>query len=422
MKKRWWLLLIPALFVLIPVGRLVLGSNAEEADREGTPVVVSRPERRSLARSLTYPGNLRAGNTAVAVPRISGRIERVLVGENERVNAGEVIVELESEMVRIQMEQARAAWRAALAQYEEARRGAPEEEIENARATIEQSREDLESARADLNRTERLYEAGTVSRADFEDAQNQFQSAETQLANAQRSLRLLEQGASEEQLAAAEANADAARRQFELARLQFQYSRVTAPVSGTVSRITVEEGNTVNVGTPLLSIINDDLIYVSVHVPERHYGSVVRSLDSGVLSARVRPVAYEGELDFDGRVSFVGNTIDPQSRTFEVEIATENTAGRLRPGMFVNVELVLDVVEQAIAVPSTAIVRRNGEQVAFVLAPGDSTRAISVPVELGIESEGWVEVVSGIEEDSQVVVEGNAFLEDEQSIRLVEGS
>ena len=422
MKRKLWLLLIPFVFVAIPAARYVFAPDEEVETFQGVPVVVGTPQRRSMEESIRYPATLRAESTAVVVPRVAGRVDRIAVELNQRVAAGDLVAELESEMVRIQMEQARAAWQAADAQFRRAQRGAPEEEIQNVRATIEQSEEELANARSNLERTERLYEAGTVSRSDFERAQNEFQAAETQLQNARRSLRLLEQGATEEELAAAAANAEAARKQFQLAELQFEYADVVAPVDGTVSDIMVEAGNTVNVGQPLAAIINDGLIYVSVQVPERHYGRVISARAEEVLAARVLPDAYTEGPSVDARVSSIANTIDPRSRTFEVEVAVENLLGRLRPGMYVQVDLVLDTRPDALSIPSSAVVLRGSERVVFVLSEAsDGDRHVTaVTVETGIERGGFVQVTEGLDESARIVVEGNAFLEDGQAVRVVE--
>jgi multidrug efflux pump subunit AcrA (membrane-fusion protein) len=90
--------------------------------------------------------------------------------------------------------------------------------------------------------------------------------------------------------------------------------------------------------------------------------------------------------------------------------------------MFVNVELVVEVRENAMAIPETAVVRRNNQRVAFVLSEDEEPIAQSVPVSTGLAANGWIEIVSGLSPTDRVVVEGNAFLEDQQPVRLVEGS
>ncbi|MBU8914181.1 MAG: efflux RND transporter periplasmic adaptor subunit [Spirochaetales bacterium] len=410
--------LIPVALIAIPGWRWLQSRDAEEPARVGVPVVVAQPTTGDLEIVLSYPGNLVAESTATVVPRIGGEVMQVLVSENERVTAGDPLVRMDDDIVRIQSEQALAAWQAALAQLDKAVRGVRPEELESAQATVSQSERDIEVAQTSLDRTRRLYDAGTVPTVDYENAENQLQSARTQLENARRSLALMEQGASEEDVAMATANADAAHKSYELALLQLEFATVSAPVSGTVARIMVEEGNSVGPGTPLLAIINDDLIYANVAVPEKHYGEF--GARQGSISARVAPIAYPDNPVLTGRVTSIAPIIDARSRTFNVEIAVQNRGSLLRPGMFVNVELVMERVTDALIVPQSAVLFRNNSSVVYVVEVHSEPTVRMVPVETGVTQGTWVQIVSGLAPDAALAIEGNAFLEDGQVVRPIE--
>jgi len=411
------LFLVPLALAAIPLARWISMRNADDEIPVGTPVVVGQPRVESLEVVLSYPGNLAAESTATVVPRIGGRVEQVIVRENQRVRAGEPLVVLDDDVVTLQADQALAAWRAAQAQLESARRGVRPEELESAQATVHQAEKDIEVANANIERTRRLYEAGTVPKVDLENAENQVQNAETELENARRSLSLMEQGASTEELAIAEANADAAGKAYELARLQLDYATVSAPVSGTVARVMVEAGNSVGTSTPLLAIVNDDLIYANVAVPEKHYGQF--SSRAELIPARIKPIAFDDDPIYDGTVTSVASVIDPASRTFVVKIAVDNRGGRLRPGMYVNVELVMDRVAEAITVPRSTVVFREGRTVVFAVERNSTPIARLVLVDAGITQDGRIQILSGIDTDDLVAFEGNAFLEDGQVVRPV---
>lgn len=411
------LFLVPLALAAIPFARWLSLRNAAEEGPVGTPVVVGRPARETLEVVLSYPGNLAAESTATVVPQISGTVEQVLVRENQRVRAGDALVVLDDDVVTLQADQALAAWRAAQAQLERARSGVRPEEIESAQATITQAEKDIEVATANLERTRRLHDAGTVPKVDLENAENQVQNAETELENARRSLSLMEQGASSEERDAARANADAAEKAYELAVLRLQYATVSAPVSGTVARVMVETGNTVGTGTPLVAIINDDLIYANVSVPEKHYGQFAARSES--IPVRIRPIAFDDNPVYDGSVTSVASIIDPASRTFVVEIAVDNRGGRLRPGMYVNVELVMDRVVEALTLPNTAVVFRDDQTVAFAIEHNSDYLVRLLPVEIGISQGGRTQILSGLDPDTLIAVEGNAFLESGQNVRPV---
>lgn len=420
MKKSrlLFLLILPLVFVAFPLFRLLAPGDDRVERVPGTAVRLGSPRIGPAEEVLRYPGNLRPESTTAVVPRIAGEVLRIHVGAGDAVSAGQLLVSIDDEVVRLQMRQAQAAADAAEAQLAKARAGAPEEEVDNARALVAQAEEDLEVARSSMERTRRLFEAGTIARAQFEDAENQFRSAETQVQNARRSLSLLEQGARDEDLTMAQANADAAARQLELAELQLDYAQIRAPISGTVASVLVEEGNMVDTRTPVVALVNDNLITIRLAVPEEHYGRVrTRGTE---IPARVHPVAYPDRDPFPGTVSAVSPVIDAASRTFEVEVVVNNSAGLLRPGMYANVELVLSRQEQAILVPTRAVLFRDGAQVVFVAEEGNSLHAAMREVDVGVEQDGFFEIRGGLAPDDRLIVEGNAFLEDGALLRVLD--
>jgi multidrug efflux pump subunit AcrA (membrane-fusion protein) len=327
-------------------------------------------------------------------------------------------VSLENDVQRLQMEQARAAWEAAQAQYRKASQGAREEELDNARASLAQSERDLSVARANLERQRSLFQSGSLSQAQLENAENAVSSAETQVENARRSLRLLETGTRDEDLSAARAQADQARKQYELAQLQLDHAQIRSPVAGRVVNLLAEEGNTVGPQSPVAVVVNDALMYARFTVPERNYGRLADR--EGEIEARIAALAYRDMEPAAGVLTTVSRVIDPESRTFSAEAAVENASGRLRPGMYVEVSVILSRRESAVVVPPAAVVTRDGQPVVFVAHTDDTARR--VPVTTGLRGDGYVEITSGLLGSETIVVEGNAFLEDGQRIRAISGN
>lgn len=401
-------------FVGIPLSRILFPGEQAEEQRPPTPVRVTTVTRGLAERTVEYPATLSPETTTPVLSKVSGRLTSVQVTENQFVEAGQVIATVEDEVLALQVRQAEAALRAAQAQYREALGGARDTELEIARAELAQAETALETARGNLERTERLFEAGTVPRSDFEEAQDSFQAAETQVQNARRRLNLMEEGASDNQLDAALANVEAAQRQLELAQLQLSFARITAPVSGTVARVMVEEGQSVGTQTTLVALVNDELIFATAAVPERLYGRFLGR--DGEMQARVVPSAYEDEPPFAGTVSSVASIIDSASRTFPVEVAIENDDGRLRPGMFVTVRFVLESNPEALLVQDEAIYDRDGQPVVFVIEEGV---AQVVPVSVADLSGPTDEITGGLDEGAQVIAEGGAFLSAGRPVRVV---
>lgn len=406
------------------VRRLFFAGPAETVAEEPALVRVAQPQRSTMEEILRYPGSLSAENTVTVTPKVSGKVVEIHVEEGDAVRPGTLLVTLEEDAIRLQAEQAYAAWQAALAQVRQAERGVRDQELQNARALLSQAEEDLSAAKTNLERSKRLYEAGTIARAQYEEAEQAFNSVRTEVENARRSVDMMAEGASNEELEMARANAEALEAQYELARLQLGRTELSAAEAGTVARIMVDEGNSVGPGVPLLAIVSSDPIYALIAIPERHYGRVNASMaETGRMSARVSPTALPQHGPFQGRVQSVAPVIDPESRTFQVRVRIPNPEGLLKPGMYVNAEIVARRREDIVVVPESAVVVRNDAPVVFRLVEGNSYHVLMTPVEQGMKSGGMVEIKTGLDDaDAVVVVEGNAFLEDGQPVRLVGGS
>ena len=424
MKKRWWLLI----FGVIALGLLVWSivsrimstqSDVSETD-QGVTVLVAAPRIGAIERVLSTSGTLTASKTIRITSKVPGRVERILVEGGQPVAEGELLVQIEEETARLQVEQAYATWQAAQAQYDKARKGARTEELQNARALYEKAEKDLAAVEESFTRSEKLYKSGTIAKVQYEQAEAGLRAARTELANAGRSLQMLEEGASPEERQIARSQAEAAKANYELARLQVEFTRIKAPESGVIARVLQDEGNIVATSTPILVLVQDDRIQVEIEVAEKYYGEILHSGE--LLEARIFTAAYPGSDPFRGRILTVAPTIDPASRTFTVTVDIEDPKDRLRPGMYAEVEIILERVPDALLVPASAVLDRAGEKIVFVAeGTGEAAVAAARGVVPGLSNAGEVQILSGIDPGDNVIVEGNTFLEQGQRIGVLEG-
>lgn len=416
MKKRWiWIVLGAAVVGLIgySVMSRVLAQSVKPDESAGVPVVATSPRRGEITRTLSYAGTLQPDSMVTLTPKVAGRIERILVKEGDWVAAGQVLVEMEDEVVRLQMQQAAGALSAAQAQFEKAKKGVRSEELQNAEASLAQAQKDVATAEQNFQRSERLYKEGAISRSKFEDGQRQFENAKTQVENARRSVQMMQKGASNEELDMAESQVKAMQAQYDLAKLQADYAKVTTPVAGRVAKVHTDQGNMAAQSTPIVTVVQDDTILVKIPVPEKYYGDIKARAAS--IEARVSPNALPGET-FLGRVSAISPTVDPASRTFTVEVSLANGAGKLHAGMYAGVDLVVERIRDALLVPTVSLLKRGGKTGVYVLVQGGSWHAKFVEVATGLAEGDATQVLSGLAETDRVVSEGNSFLEEGEKV------
>lgn len=383
-----------------------------------TPVVIAHPVKGTIKQKLYYSGTLMPKNTVTIISKVAGKIEKIFVKKGDLVTEDQILIKIEDNAVSLQKEQAYSYLKIAEAQYKKAKKGLREEEIENTRALVEQAVEDLSLAEENFERMKNLYESGTISRAMYDEAENMVRAARTNVENAKRTLKLMEEGASEEEIEIARANAEAARAQFELAKLQVDFTELETPVFGIVADILADEGNLVGTSTPILAIVQIHPIIAKIPIPEKYYGEFTRNREN--ITLLIFPHAYPDSGGFKGYITNIAPVIDPMSRTFTMEIEIQNPVRTLRPGMYVNVEITLEEHEDALLIPSSAVVIRDGEKVIFTLENMSPEKAVQIEISTGLVSEDTVEIISGITENTKVIIEGNLFLEHDQFVKVIE--
>jgi membrane fusion protein (multidrug efflux system) len=253
--------------------------------------------------------------------RVSGHVSKLLVNDNQYVEAGAPLLEIDPRDYQVAVDRAKAAYADAVALAEAARVNVPitsvntgsqvaaaEADVENARAGIAVARQQLDAARAqlvqaeandvkaqnDLGRYKQLVEkqeishqqydqavassrtstaAVTAARAGAAAAEQQVRQAQSKLTQAEANLRAA--GTAPEQVASIRSRAQSAQAQvllrkaeLEQAQLNLQYTRVVAPVNGIMSNRTVEVGQNVSIGQELMRIVNLDDIWVTANFKE----------------------------------------------------------------------------------------------------------------------------------------------------------
>ena len=233
----------------------------------------------------------------------------------------------------------------------------------------------------------------------------------------ERSTELLESNIiSENELALLRREAEEARHDLELARLELARTTILAPFDGIVVRRHLDVGATVSDGTPIYDLADIDPLYADVNVPERHVARLAR--DQTVrLSADTLPSRVEAKIE---RIAPI---VDAATGTVKVTVAVEPSV-QLRPGAFVEVDVVTDVHRDALVVPRAALVAEGRRWLVFLVNEGGET-VQAIEVELGFEEDDRIEILRTVGEarlqaGDTVVVLGASALSDGAAIRILE--
>ena len=333
-------------------------ARAVTRPRPDVLVGVVTPERRDLEIKLAFTADILPAQQAAIFSKVSGYIQRIHVDRGDFVKAGQVLAEIDDQELQASLEQSRATLLTGQAGLEMARSS-----LVGQRANLENQRANLTKAHAvaanDARQAERmktLFERGLVSATDFENARTTAESsrASVQAAEAQLNLAEAQIATTESQVRLSQAQLETYRAALRLAETNLANTRLLAPFAGYVSQRNLDSGaavsaqsagtNTASVG--ILTIQDIQTVKAQIEVPERNIARV--KVGSAVRLA-VDP--YEGET-FTGSVARVVHNLDPRTRTMGIEVEIPNPTGRLKPGMFARVELLVETRQRALTIPA----------------------------------------------------------------------
>lgn len=244
-------------------------------------------------------------------------------------------------------------------------------------------------------------------------AQVQAQTALTKT-TFERQARLWEQKiGSEMQYLQAKTNYEASKNASDQLRSQLGKTTIRAPFSGTIDQVITDQGSIVNPGqNPLMRIVNLDNMYVKADVPETYLGKI--SEGSEVL------IAFPSiNKTYQGKIRQVSNFINPDNRSFSIQVALPNKDAILKPNLIATVKLNDYTSENSILVPNNVIQKNgNNESLVYIYEPqsDSSGKAKRITIKTGKEQNGMVEVLEGLKANDIIINEGARTLRDGQEV------
>ena len=193
------------------------------------------------------------------------------------------------------------------------------------------------------------------------------------------------------------------------ARTYLSKTVIRAPISGVVDSRSLEVGELATPGAEFLDLVEIDRVKIVAGVPERHLQHV-----TGGTRATLTFPAYP-DITLEADVSYIGTTLDPDSRTVPFEITLDNPAHRLKPEMAAAIRVVKDFEQEAVVIPQDAVIDTDQGRIVFV---ADRNVARSVPVELGATSGDQVLVTNGLAMGDTLIVVGHRNLVNGEIIRV----
>tara|TARA_R110000850_G_scaffold277058_1_gene421914 strand:+ start:158345 stop:159514 length:1170 start_codon:yes stop_codon:yes gene_type:complete len=271
-----------------------------------------------------------------------------------------------------------------------------------------------------VNEGQRVSKGQVLAKIDDGGLSSQLAQLETQYELAkttyERQQRLWDQQiGSEIQLLQAKTNMESTESSVKQLRSQLGKTTIRAPFSGVIDEIITEQGQVVGPGgQALMRIVSLDKMFVKASVPESYLQSVDQGTPVKVNLTSIGTIV-------DGEISNVGSYINPTNRTFQVEVKIPNVDSKIKPNMMANLQVNNYSQEGAITIPANAIQESaTGEKYVYVLdeVEDNSAKVIRTTIETGRKSQGFVEVISGLNKGDEIVKEGALTLKDGITISI----
>jgi RND family efflux transporter MFP subunit len=338
--------------------------GAQEESLVAAPVKVFKVQRQMISEKLFYTGVIEAWKKINITPDIGGKIAIIHVEEGDLVQKGQLLAEMDTRAIRLQLEQAEAAL-----------------------AVAEANRND---AQKNMERMERLRKEDAASEQQYDQIKLAFEAAEAQFKQAKAAVNL--------------------------AGYNLDVSLMKAPFRGVVASRNAEVGDVINpmmggfsATSGVLTLMDFSRVKIEVNVSHQ---DVVRIKKK--QGAQLRVTAFPDKV-FQGKVSIVNITADPMTKKFRIEVTIDNPGLVLRPNTFGEVILEVSTHENALVIPQKAILENK-----YVFRVKQNNTVERIDVLLGLQNADRIEVISGLSEGDLVVVEGNFGLEEGSEIEIKE--
>jgi len=348
-----WRIVVKGLIVAAAVVALVVIGMMPKPDREvpasETPTVnvkvMQITVESDFADTFALPAVVEPNRVVTISAEVAARVEQIPPEEGDRVETGDLLVQLNEELIRPQFNNAEA----------------------------QQKRDQIE-----FERMESLVKDNATSRQDLDNATTELAASTAQLAEVQ-------------------------------ARLD--RTQIFTPLAGVLNRLLVEEGEYVQPGTSVAEVVDMSVVKVVVDVPEKDIGFFVVGQEGEVLLER-----RGRQLPARGKITYIDELADLKTRSTAMEISLDNSAGLLRSGMIVRVNLTRRVLNDAILIPLLAVIPL---EVGYAVYTVENSTAERREVELGIIKGDRVQVTRGLEPGEKLIVEGHRLVAPSQKVNVV---
>jgi HlyD family secretion protein len=401
--------------------------ESKSDDEAGIAVHAQPAEVRTIAVTVEGLGRCQAlpDRIAAITPAIEGRVERILASVGQQMKQGQAIVQLDTRIAQANLAEKTAARDGLQASLDLLKAPPRAEELKGQELAVEQAVVACDKAQAAADRLRPLFAKGEIPAGQMNDAEVAVKQAMIGCNSARAQLQAMRLGPRPEAVAEAEAHVKSAQAQVDSAQAQLDLLTLKAPIDGVLDSLNCQIGQTVAIGTTIGQVVDSWQLQVVVWLPpskasRASVGQTVHITDNGIKPDAGGDDADDDEDAVEGKVTFVGHVVDPQTGNLPVQITIDNSDGKFAVGASVAASIVVEEVKDVLAVPESALVDVGEGTVINVVRDGKSAR---LEPKLGVHDNKWVEVSTPdakapLKAGEMVIVDGGYNLPDATAVTI----
>jgi HlyD family secretion protein len=361
------------------------------------PSKLAQSEKGDLARVVVATGKIQPLSKVEVKSKASGIVKKLYVDYGDRVKQGQVLADLD----KVQLE---ASVRAALANYQAAQAALDSSKAQLERNKVDAEGPDVPYLKLTMERAQKMYQDGVMSKSLVEDAEKNYQLALNKQVSAQRNLAV-----SRAEIAKADAQMAQAKAALENAEEDLRNSTIVSPIDGLVLSRDVNVGDAVSSilvlgsqATLIMTLGDISEVYVQGKVDEADIGKVFLNQPARIVVESFKDKKFTGKVT---KISPMGKEKDNVT-TFEVRVSISNPTGELKANMTANAEVILEEKKNVLMVPEAALIYDKDRAASVEIPdPHAENGRKKIPVKLGISNGVKTEIISGLSEKQQVVLQ-----------------
>jgi HlyD family secretion protein len=393
-RKRIIYVVVGVVLLLTVVGGLIAAtSGGTKID----PSKLAKVEKGDLAKSVVATGKVEPITKVEVKSKASGIVKKLLVDAGDRVKKGQLLAQLDKEEISAQVAQSRAGLQAAEASLKSA-------QADYERAKVDAEGPDVPLLKRAYERATGMAKEGVVSTSALEDAQKNYEMALNKQNAAKAQVTVLK-------AKIAQAEAQVAQDKANLAQLeeQLSYTDIISPIDGVILSRNVEMGDAVSSilvlgssATLVMTLGDTSEVYVKGKVDESDIGKVYLGQPARIKVESFKDKTFNGHVT---KISPMGVEKDNVT-TFEVRVSINNPGGELKAEMTANAEIILEEHKNVLQIPEGSIIYDNQKKASVeVPDPKGKEGKRKVAVNIGISNGAKTELLSGLKEGDQVVLQ-----------------